>query len=93
MGQAGETVMGLSKLTRIVRVTAKRFTSQEQMGYQIADILKVVRPTSVAVVVCRCGSDPHYELEGAQPGVFKCSEIEMTLATFARYHPHAAPCN
>ena len=48
----GETIMGLSKLTRIVRVTAKRFTSQERMGYQIADILqKIVRPKGVAVLI------------------------------------------
>ena len=36
---AGEEIIGISKLTRIVRLYARRFTVQERMGEQIADAL------------------------------------------------------
>src|SRR5579884_2411782 len=45
-------VMGLSKLTRIVRVMAKRFTSQERMGYQIVEVLeKIAAPKGVGLML------------------------------------------
>jgi GTP cyclohydrolase I len=36
---AHERIIGISKLTRLVRVFARRFTVQERMGQQIADTL------------------------------------------------------
>ncbi|HYK97354.1 MAG TPA: GTP cyclohydrolase I [Candidatus Acidoferrales bacterium] len=47
---AHEQIIGISKLTRLVRVWAKRFTVQERMGNEIADTLEsLVRPHGVAV--------------------------------------------
>ena len=47
---AGSEIIGISKLTRIVRLFARRFTVQERMGEQIADtLLELVRPRGVAV--------------------------------------------
>ncbi len=47
---AGSEIIGISKLTRIVRLYARRFTVQERMGEQIADALvDLVDPRGVAV--------------------------------------------
>jgi GTP cyclohydrolase I len=47
---AGEQIIGLSKLTRLVRVFARRFTVQERLGEQIADTLEaLIAPRGVAV--------------------------------------------
>jgi len=47
---AGSEIIGISKLTRIVRLYARRFTVQERMGEQIADALvDLVEPRGVAV--------------------------------------------
>jgi GTP cyclohydrolase I len=47
---AHEEIIGISKLTRLVRLFARRFTVQERMGQQIADTLeRVMRPHGVAV--------------------------------------------
>jgi GTP cyclohydrolase I len=47
---AHEQIIGISKLTRLVRVWARRFTVQERMGDQIADTLEtLVRAHGVAV--------------------------------------------
>ncbi|MGE5699391.1 MAG: GTP cyclohydrolase I [Deltaproteobacteria bacterium] len=47
---AHEQIIGLSKLTRLVRLYAKRFTVQERIGQQIADSLDaMLRPHGVAV--------------------------------------------
>ena len=47
---AGEQIIGISKLTRLVRVFARRFTVQERMGEQIADALEeLIEPRGVAV--------------------------------------------
>jgi GTP cyclohydrolase I len=47
---AHEQIIGLSKLTRLVRLFAKRFTLQERMGREIADELEaMLRPHGVAV--------------------------------------------
>lgn len=49
---AHEQIIGISKLTRIVRVFARRFTVQERMGDQIADALqRLVNAHGVAVHV------------------------------------------
>lgn len=45
-----EHIIGLSKLTRMVRLYARRFSVQERMGRQIADTLEaVLQPHGVAV--------------------------------------------
>jgi GTP cyclohydrolase I len=47
---AHEQIIGLSKLTRLVRLFAKRFTVQERIGQQIADTLDaMLHPHGVAV--------------------------------------------
>ena len=47
---AHENIIGISKLTRLVRVYARRFTVQERLGQHIADHLNTtMRPHGVAV--------------------------------------------
>jgi GTP cyclohydrolase I len=47
---AHERIIGISKLTRLVRLFARRFTVQERVGQQIADGLdELLRPHGVAV--------------------------------------------
>ena len=47
---AHEQIIGLSKLTRLVRLFAKRFTVQERIGQQIADsLVAMLHPHGVAV--------------------------------------------
>ncbi len=47
---AHEHIIGLSKLTRLVRLFARRFTVQERLGQQIADgLIAVLQPHGVAV--------------------------------------------
>jgi GTP cyclohydrolase IA len=47
---AHEHIIGISKLTRLVRLFAKRFTVQERVGEQIADTLEsMLQPHGVAV--------------------------------------------
>jgi GTP cyclohydrolase I len=47
---AGGEIIGISKLTRLVRLFSKRFTVQERMGEQIADtLMELIAPAGVAV--------------------------------------------
>jgi GTP cyclohydrolase IA len=47
---ANESILGISKLTRLVRIYTKRFAVQERIGYQIADTLEaIMKPHGVAV--------------------------------------------
>ncbi|MDQ5823139.1 MAG: GTP cyclohydrolase I [Chloroflexota bacterium] len=47
---AHEEIIGISKLTRLVRLYARRFTVQERLGQQIADTLDtLLKPHGVAV--------------------------------------------
>ena len=47
---AHEQIIGLSKLTRLVHLFAKRFTVQERIGQQVADALQsILSPHGVAV--------------------------------------------
>jgi GTP cyclohydrolase I len=47
---AHEQIIGISKLTRLVRLFARRFTVQERMGPEIADSLeRILQPHGVAV--------------------------------------------
>src|SRR5258708_756693 len=47
---AHEQIIGISKLTRLVRLFARRFTVQERVGVQIADeLVRILQPHGVAV--------------------------------------------
>lgn len=47
---AGEQILGISKLTRLVRLFARRFSVQERLGQQIADgLIELLEPHGVAV--------------------------------------------
>jgi GTP cyclohydrolase I len=47
---ANENIIGISKLTRLVRIFSKRFAVQERIGQQIADTLEtMLHPHGVAV--------------------------------------------
>jgi GTP cyclohydrolase I len=47
---ANEKIIGISKLTRLVRLFAKRFTVQERLGQQIVETLQaMLQPHGVAV--------------------------------------------
>ncbi len=47
---AHENIIGISKLTRLVRLFARRFTLQERIGQQVADMLvELMQPHGVAV--------------------------------------------
>jgi len=47
---AGDTIIGISKLTRLVRVFARRFTVQERLAEQVADgLVELIAPRGVAV--------------------------------------------
>ncbi len=49
---AHEQIIGISKLTRLVRVFGKRFTVQERMGIEIADTLEsLIKAHGVAVKI------------------------------------------
>lgn len=49
---AHEHIIGISKLTRLVRLFARRFTVQERVGQQIADTLDMMlHPHGVAVYI------------------------------------------
>ncbi len=47
---AGDEILGISKLTRLVRLYARRFTVQERLGEQVADgLVELVGARAVAV--------------------------------------------
>jgi GTP cyclohydrolase I len=49
---AHEHIIGISKLTRLVRVYSRRFTVQERLGQEIADsLVRILDPHGVAVHV------------------------------------------
>jgi GTP cyclohydrolase I len=49
---ANDSILGISKLTRLVRLYTKRFAVQERIGYQIADTLEaLMAPHGVAVFI------------------------------------------
>ena len=49
---AHEHIIGISKLTRLVRLFARRFTVQERMGQQIAETLQaMLQPHGVAIYI------------------------------------------
>jgi GTP cyclohydrolase I len=49
---AAERVLGMSSMTRLVRMCARRFTTPERLGHQVADALeRTLAPRGVAVHV------------------------------------------
>jgi GTP cyclohydrolase I len=47
---SAERIVGISKLTRIARLFSRRFTVQERLGEQIADVIaELIEPRAVAV--------------------------------------------
>jgi GTP cyclohydrolase I len=49
---AHENILGISKLTRLVRLFARRFTVQERLGREVADALhEILRAHGVAVYI------------------------------------------
>ena len=73
---AGDSIIGISKLTRLVRLYARRFTVQERMGEQIADTLvDLVAPAGVAV---------HLEASHMCTQMRGVEEASQTITTFWR---------
>lgn len=69
-------IIGISKLTRIVRVFARRFTIQERIGEQVADhLVELIAPAGVAVHLTAAHLCTH--MRGVQ-------EPSKTTATFWR---------
>jgi GTP cyclohydrolase I len=81
---AHEHIIGISKLTRLVRLFAKRFTVQERIGQRIADTLEaMLEPHGVAVYL-----EAHHlctQMRGVR------EVVPMTRTTFWRgaYDEHA----
>lgn len=76
---AHEKILGLSKLTRLVRIYARRFTLQERMGHEIAErLVELVNPHGVAVYV-----DAHHTCTQMR-GVRETQPL--TRSTFWRGH-------
>jgi len=89
----GEQIIGISKLTRLVRLFARRFTVQERMGEQIADTLvHLVDPRGVAVYLE--ASHMCTEMRGVEErsrtattfwrGVYEDAELRREFLGFAR---------
>jgi GTP cyclohydrolase IA len=73
---AGDRIIGISKLTRIVRLFARPFTVQERLGEQIADALvELIEPRGVAVHLA--ASHLCTQMRGVE-------EQSRTVATFWR---------
>jgi len=73
---AGDTILGISKLTRLVRLYARRFTVQERLGEQIADTLvDLISPHGVAV---------HLEASHLCTHMRGVEEQSRTITTFWR---------
>jgi GTP cyclohydrolase I len=78
----GDEIIGISKLTRLVRLYARRFTVQERLGEQIADTLvELVAPVGVAV---------HLEASHLCTQMRGVEEHSRTVTTFWRgaYRDH-----
>jgi GTP cyclohydrolase I len=73
---ADRQIIGISKLTRLVRLYARRFTVQERVGEQIADTLvELVEPLGVAV---------HLEATHLCTAMRGVEEESRTVTTFWR---------
>ncbi len=82
---AHEHIVGISKLTRLVRVFAQRFTLQERVGQQIADTLEaMLEPHGVAVYL-----EAHH-LCTQMRGVRETSPLTRTTNFRGEYDTNAA---
>jgi GTP cyclohydrolase I len=73
---AGDQIIGISKLTRLVRLYARRFTVQERLGEQIADgLVELIAPQGVAV---------HLEASHLCTQMRGVEEHSRTITTFWR---------
>ena len=80
---ADSEILGISKLTRLVRLYARRFTVQERLGEQIADTLtELIMPQGVAV---------HLQASHLCTQMRGVEEQSRTVTTFWRglYNEHA----
>lgn len=82
---AQERIIGISKLTRLVRLFARRFTVQERMGQQIADSLEtILHPHGVAVYL-----EAHHMCTQMR-GVQESSSLTRTTVWRGEYQADAA---
>jgi GTP cyclohydrolase I len=82
---AREQIIGVSKLTRLVRLFARRFTVQERMGQQIADTLEsMLQPHGVAVYL-----EAHHMCTQMR-GVQESSSLTRTTVWRGEYQADAA---
>lgn len=82
---AHENIIGISKLTRLVRLFAKRFTVQERIGQQIADALEtMLNPHGIAVYL-----EAHH-LCVSMRGVRETAPQTRTTTWRGEYAQHAA---
>lgn len=82
---AHEQIIGISKLTRLVRVFAKRFTVQERIGQQITDTLQaMLEPHGVAVYL-----EAHH-LCSQMRGVRETAPLTRTTSWHGEYESNAA---
>jgi GTP cyclohydrolase I len=82
---AQERIIGVSKLTRLTRLFARRFTVQERMGQQIADALEsMLHPHGVAVFL-----EAHH-LCTQMRGVQESSPLTRTTVWRGDYQTDAA---
>jgi GTP cyclohydrolase I len=79
-----ERIIGISKLTRLVRIFARRFTVQERLGQQVADALQaMLQPHGVAVYL----EAEHFCVR--MRGVEEASSLMRTTAWRDDYQAHA----
>ena len=82
---AHEHIIGISKLTRLVRLFARRFTVQERVGQQIADALEgMLAPHGVAVYL-----EAHH-LCTQMRGVYETSSLTRTTFWRGEYDDNPA---
>lgn len=82
---AHENIIGISKLTRLVRLFAKRFTVQERIGQQIADALEtMLNPHGIAVYL------KAHHLCVSMRGVRETAPQTRTTTWRGEYAQHAA---
>lgn len=80
-----EHILGISKLTRLVRLFAKRFTVQERLGQQIADTLDtMLEPHGVAVYL-----DAHHLCIGMR-GVRESTPVTRTTFWRGEYDSNSS---
>jgi GTP cyclohydrolase I len=88
-----DSIIGISKLTRIVRLCARRFTVQERLGQDIADLLvDLVDPHGVAVYLSaehlcthmRGVEEPSSTVTTCWRGVYRDAELRREFLDEAR---------